>query len=536
MNKFIVSAVSFSLSLLVLVGCTPQQDRWKYHSGQFEEKKGEADKLIDQVGDGKPSANIDYMEYVSDEIFINPIAVRERVEDTDLILNSTLSYNARGEISIDEIASDLSYMSGVKITLAPEIVIGARQVAPEYEVQKGQDSPEKLQGTSGGDGDRDFKLTMRPSWKKATLRNILNQLSTNLNVSWSYDKDAELIHMYRYRSQSYKFHVPSEKVKHTAQITNDSGGDSGSISGSAIKSSIAFDTDFWSKIGTSIESYLSRNGTHSVNKDLYEITVFDTDEVHSTINKYVRETNDEQLVNILYDVQIITLQSEDEDLLNLNYNAVYEGATKSLAFGTPRPDASGLGSLVGGITGTESKWNGSQLFVDALSRYGKTHVFDRFQRVQINNMPTTHLVSLSEDYLKERAGNAEEGVISETASLTPLITGLSLSLRGHVVNDSKIMLTTALDRKTQQGDFKDVPLGDGRSLQSASVVAEGGFLTSLIHSGETLIVSGYIQNQRSLESSGTAGSEAYWSGGGRDNAGQRRVILFMITPRVMGNT
>lgn len=496
-----------SIFIFVLQGCSNTYEK------VIEDSKNNteiATRLNQKLDDGEPNSSINYEKFITEKFFVSPIPIIQKKNKSHEKLLREYTVNEISVLSISQITQELSILTGIKFRLAPEIIDGI-------------DTVEEI----------------RPQWIETKLQDILNQIESQLSFSWEFIEKNNTIDIYRYKTKNYTIHVPTESESHSTEMSNaslsggssdgssagGSSGGGGGGGGSSISTSLSLENDFWGNIEESIAATLSAEGRFSVHPDTFTVYVTDTELVHERIENLIENINTEQLKQVVFNIDIYRLSSNDSDIYGLNYEAIYKGAEASINFTTPRAAVAGLSNLVLGKSG--GSFAGSQFFLDALSKYGAAERLDHYKRVTLNNRLAPVTIFRNTPYLGSVNTVLDQGQSSTGAALRDLITGFSLTLRPHIINKNEVLLTLATDRKSA-GEAEVIAVSQNLALQKIDTEGDSFYSQSIVKNNQTMVLTGYVSNNDNATSSGIGKSSAWWAGGRREATRAYSIIVITV--------
>ncbi len=521
--------LTLSLSIFFF-GCSAQQSFNNVTSDHSNDTKIAA-KFNQELSEGKPYSTINYERYITSKLFVASKPVIKKLSETHEKLKKQYTLNQTNAVDISQIAQELSLLSGIKFRLAPEVIDGINI----------KSSTSNFSADAAGTINKNtlneklnFNTSMRPQWVKTKLLDILNQIESQLSLSWKYSIKNNTIDIYRYKTKAYTIHVPTEKENHISQMSNESlsDSDSGTKQGSNVTTTLEINSDFWFKIEQSIDAVLSIAGRYSVHPDIFTIYVTDTELVHEMLEQLIDGINNEQLKQVVFNVDIYRLSSNSSDIYGLNFDAIYQTANTAINLTTPRSIATGLYTLTGQNQQASSKYKGSQFFLDALSGYGKAERLDHYKRVTLNNRIAPVMIFKNTPYLRSVGSVIGDGQSQSEAELTDLITGFNLMLRPHLINTNEVLLTLSLDRKSA-GDFDLISAGPDVFLERPNIEGDSMYSQSIMKNNQTMVLTGYVSKNSNASSSGVGNSSAWWAGGRQDVSRDHSIIVITVNISIL---
>lgn len=533
----------YTLSLLVtiiftqLIGCNTHEVRKSRVEGGIGVVGSNVSTAIQRMKEGDIVDEARIEDYIVSDFWVNPVPIITAKKERDPELNRRFSYVTSQNISIEKLAQDIGLASGVQFTLAPEVIYGLRlseKLTEETDVTK----DEKSSGNSNKAKDLRFITSLRAAWVDTTLFDVVSQLTSQLNISWRYNKSINTIHLYKFRSETYDVHLPGENIEYSTRMSNESlvkGDGSASVSGSSISTDVGITTDPWVGLTERLRVITTEGGRFSTDRANFKVTVNDTDVVHEKFTKMLAELQKDALKQIVFDISLLTVTGSQKDLYGLNFEALYEN-TVNASLSTLRPvDAALSAASLGVDKSTVSHVRKANAFVDALSSYGQAMIVNNYQKSTLNNQVTSIVQSRNRPYLRQVSIPVEGSNFNQNgeASLTDLITGFSLSVRPHLINESEMLVSLTINRRSAPDEFESVDAGAGIFLERPDIKDDSEFQQFIIGDNQTKIIAGAINEQSQTSSSGAVDRDMWWLGGSSGLNQERIMMVIFITARIL---
>lgn len=520
-----------------LVGCNTHEVRKSRVEGGIGLNGSKVSTSIQRMKDGDTVDEARIDDYIVSDFWVNPVPIITAKKERDPELNRRFSYVTSQNISIEKLAQDIGLASGVQFTLAPEVIYGLRlaeKLTEETDVTK----EEKSQSNSKKAQDLRFITSLRAAWVDTTLFDVVSQLTSQLNISWKYNKSINTIHLYKYRSETYDVHLPGENIAYSTRMSNESlvnGDGSASVSGSSISTDVDITTDPWIGLTERLRVISSEGGRFSTDRANFKVTVNDTDVVHEKFATMLAELQKDALKQIVFDISLLTVSGNQKDLYGLNFESLYEN-TVNASLSTLRPVDAALSAASLGIDKSDlSHVRRANAFVDALSSYGQAMIVNNYQKSTLNNQVTSIVQSRNRPYLRQVSIPVQGSDFNQNgeASLTDLITGFSLSVRPHLINESEMLVSLTINRRSAPDDFETVDAGAGISLERPDIKDDSEFQQFIIGNNQTKIIAGAITEQGQSNSSGAVDRDMWWLGGSSGFSQERVMMVIFITARIL---
>jgi len=383
------------------------------------------------------------------------------------------------------------------------------------------------------------------------LTDFLDHVSGRMGLFWKFDYEDKRIVFYKFDTKTFSLHMMPGDIVADATLTNttsasskDTNSQSTSMAGQSVKLSSSIKA--WEQTTKTIEKMLSKSGgRYESNEALGTIVVTDTPMVLADIGRYVEHVNKVMSRQVSFDVVIYDVELDDENLLGVDWNFVWNEAGKfatgfTAASSTASAAASGVNFLskfsskpdMSGLADpkTLNGANTSTAFIRALETQGRLSLKTHQQTMTLNNTPvpvkvadeTTYLASASSG---TTAASSSTGTL--TTSLTPgkVVSGLTMTLLPRIFDANQLMLQMSMDIT----DLKSIAtITSGTSSIQAPKISTKSFIQRVaVNNGETLVMSGFDQDKHSVNS-----DQSLNIPGGLGRSEKHVVTVIMITPRI----
>lgn len=389
---------------------------------------------------------------------------------------------------------------------------------------------------SGGPGDSISGI----SWVNKPLRGLLDLVTARLGLGWKYADDIATI--YFLDTQVFQLYaIPGTTkmkttVKSGAETSNSSGQTTSSFSadGSSQETGLSFESNIVRDIEKTLQTMVTPGlGRLSVSPSTGTVTITDRPDVLRMVKNYLDTENKRITRQVLLNVKVLSVQIDDSDSAGVNWNAVYESVNSKLGFNTAFAQATGGMNSNIGIIKESSRWNGTNLIINALSSQGRVSTLSSPSVTTLNLKPAPILVGRQKTYLAEVSTTAIEGGGSSQQSLTPgtITTGFNMTLLPYLMNGPEMLLEYSMNLSALNG--MDTAESGGNKIQMPDVDNRIFSQSVRLRSGETLVLSGFDQTINNANKEGV-GDSSFWLLGGKGlGSKQRDVIVVLITPVVL---
>ena len=319
-------------------------------------------------------------------------------------------------------------------------------------------------------------------------------------------------------------------------------------------SSLKGNLSIWKDLETTIKQLLSPEGKVIVSESSTSVTVRDKATNVDLIGQYVRNLNANLSKQVLVKISIIEVNLDSAYNMGIDWSIVrrvFSGTNFQLDanYGTPVSIKALTGEDTPPIIGLQAvnpgKTPSQTILLNALSQQGKTATISEPRVLCLNNQVSVIRITRSEGYAASvqnttlagtAAGSSTVG--SVTAQITPgiIVTGLTLYLLPKIFNgDVYLQVNADLSTNLGLGEFGPAPTsGQPTSqIQLPNITAKHFNQRSMIHSGNTLILSGFRQTSNQTGAMQLLQSQTL---GGKASLELSKETIILITPIILNGS
>jgi type IVB pilus formation R64 PilN family outer membrane protein len=272
-------------------------------------------------------------------------------------------------------------------------------------------------------------------------------------------------------------------------------------------------------------SVVGAAGRASANPELGLLVVTARPAVLDRVAAYVDSINARFAQNVLIDIKVYSLALDGQAALGFSLDALYNRLGQygvSVVGAAPLQAATGApGQLTIRASDPASRWNGSQLFAQALSQFGQVALQTQGQVLAINGQPSPIQVANEVNYLASSATSAAANV-GTTSTLTPgsRVVGFTANFLPLILGDSRILLQyqmqiSALTALTQVSS-------GGNSIQTPQIASQSLQQQAFVRDGQAIVLFGFDQTRDTLDSAAGLG------GASRASRGERQLVVIVM--------
>ena len=385
------------------------------------------------------------------------------------------------------------------------------------------------------------------------LSGLLNQVATDLDLLWYYDKNS--IVFYETETRTFTLYALGTEVAYQTSVSTDNSNEV----------SLESTLKEWDEVENAISSIIgkSSNADFTVSRSLGTITVTASPSVLARVGEYIERQNKRLSQLITIDVKVLQVTISNDSAFGLNLAAAINSTSGLNIVANPKNNLASteassmniavLSNTVSALTGaTHMEGNsivegaytndqimngslagaaGSNALIEALAKQGKVSlvtnvgVTTRSNRVApVSNTRTT-------GYIKRFESRNFTTVESSTVDQDDLETGFTMQLLPNVLDNGKILL---LFRMSVRELLRMSTQTIGEVTLQLPEVEERSFMQEVImESGQMLVVSGFEKQTNEDTRYGLGDPDFMALSGSRETSATREVLVVILTPQVL---
>lgn len=486
-------------------------------------------------------------------------------------LDRDIAYRAAGPVSINELAQVITKETGLPVIVAPDainpsILSSGRSSGSSAQSKGASSDPDSLAGLmpAGVMGAvpsqaRSYDLDLGPSGLisginfSGNVSGLLNQATSRLGLSWHFDQELQGVRITYFDTRTFDVwtfgdELEIESTVKSGLLTSTGGsGNSGTSSsssgatgesGSNQSTKSTYKTSLMSDIESNVKAMLSTQppGRLYLSRSTGALTVSDRPEVLNRISVYLKDTNRSITRQVLFNVKVYEVNFKDSDQTAINWSAVYKSISGKWGFGLSNTVA-GISteaiSASGSILDTSSSpWAGSKAVVQALSEQGRVSEVRSPSVTTLNLQPAPIQIGNVQSYVASSSTTTTASVGSST-SLTPatITSGFNMMLLPKLLDSENMLLMITLSISSKP-TFKDFVSNESK-IQTTDYDTKNVAPKVRLKSGETLVLTGFDENNDTANKSGVGSASFFGLGGGRTRATTHSALVVLVTPIVL---
>ncbi|EEB7410237.1 PilN family type IVB pilus formation outer membrane protein, partial [Salmonella enterica] len=256
---------------------------------------------------------------------------------------------------------------------------------------------------------------------------------------------------------------------------------------------------------------------------------------------FVDERNREMNRQVQLSVKVLSVSNTRNEQFGLDWNLIYKslqqaGATLNNAGGEIAGATSAGVSILDTATGSAARFSGSSLLIKALSEQGEISVVTSQDSVVTNLTPVPIQIANQTVYVAGSATTTTTDV-GATTTLTPgmITTGFNMTLLPLIrqAGDVQLQLNFNLSDPPTIRSFTSK---DGNSYIEMPYTKLRSLSQKVnLRAGQSLVLTGFSQDNTSVNKRGTFTPGNFLFGGGRNGEHGRSTLVIIITPLLAGN-
>lgn len=385
-------------------------------------------------------------------------------------------------------------------------------------------------------------------------RGLLDHLAGQLGIYWRIAGDQ--VEFYLLDTRIFHISTLGGKMDSNATVGSGgaaSGGAGGGASGGADAGGgavtagtqdvqVKMSSEIWVDLVKMVKSLASPLGKIEASESLGLISVTDAPPALESVEKVINKLNASMNTQVMVDVHVYSLELTDKDDYQIDWNAFFttvQGGGKLALQSAPAAQV-GLSTLTATLLSTAPGWNqwqGTNAVIKALSKIGKVAIVTSGTMVTMNNQPVPINLQRSVTYLASTQSGSISTGVATGPTLTPgtVNTGFQMNVMPRVLDEKRLMLQCALNISSLQslGTISSGTGANALTIQTPEVISRSILQRAMLRSGETLILTGFEQEQLTSNKQGMGMPENILLGGENLAEKKKTSLIVMITPHIV---
>ena len=430
-------------------------------------------------------------------------------------------------LSLMEIAGQINNLTDIPVRIEDMLL---------YEMQdssgEAASSEENSMRMGGSSGTTTSSTRMLVAYS-GSLSGLLEQVSSRFSVWWKY-KDG-VISFYNLETRTFVIYALTGDYS----ISSNVGGDATSASSSSASSVLSTtNVSLWDELKDSLIQMLPENSRLSSSPTTGTITITASPFTILRVAKFIKKQNDMLSRQVAIGVKILQVTVDNTDNYGLDLSAVLSsgGIAHSLA-GPYSNTADTTGKISMAILDASrsplKKWNGTELFIDALSEQGLVSLMTNTAVTTLNNKIVPVQVATEQSYISTITSTTDaDGDTSYAITPGTVISGINMQLMPRILKHGRVMLKFSLSL-TDLLELETINLGSGGQVQLPTIGTRGFIQEVVLKSGSTLVLTGFEKTTSSVNKRGIGSPDFTLLGGHNNKLEERSVLVILLTPEVL---
>lgn len=475
-----------------------------------------------------------------------------------------ITVGSRDGLTLSEISGLITRICGVRVILSPEVMAAGhgagsagvtRRISGPLPVpdDSGRIPLDQLGAAGGGQQTAVAPATLNGLRWQGPLGGLLDNITARTGLSLRTDHGAVVF--YLTETRTFQFAFLNTRVNSNASVSSGStssmgtsggsGGGDNSVSGdssSSQKTTTLQDRDAYEDIRKTMETILTpEKGRYWLSESTGVLTVTDTPQVLETVSHYVDEQNREMNRQVQLSVKVLSVSNTRNEQFGIDWGLVYKslqqvGATLNNAGGDIAGATSAGVSILDTATGSAARFSGSSLLIKALSEQGDISVVTSQDSTVTNLTPVPIQMADQTVYVAGSATTTTTDV-GATTTLTPgmITTGFNMTLLPLIRQAGDVQLQVNFNL-SDPPTIRSFTSKDGNSYIEMPYTKLRSLSQKVnLRAGQSLVLTGFSQDNTSVRKSGTFTPGNFLFGGGRKGEHGRSTLVIIITPLLAGN-
>ncbi|ECF2146591.1 PilN family type IVB pilus formation outer membrane protein [Salmonella enterica subsp. enterica serovar Newport] len=475
-----------------------------------------------------------------------------------------ITVGSRDGLALSEISGLITRICGVRVILSPEVMAAGHGVGSAGVTRRtsgplpvpddsGRIPLDQLGVAGGGQQTALAPATLNGLRWQGPLGGLLDNITARTGLSWRTDHGAVVF--YLTETRTFQFAFLNTRVNSNASVSSGStssmgtsggsGGGDNSVSGdssSSQKTTTLQDRDAYEDIRNTMETILTpEKGRYWLSESTGVMTVTDTPQVLETVSYYVDEQNREMNRQVQLSVKVLSVSNTRNEQFGIDWGLVYKslqqvGATLNNAGGDIAGATSAGVSILDTATGSAARFSGSSLLIKALSEQGDISVVTSQDSTVTNLTPVPIQMADQTVYVAGSATTTTTDV-GATTTLTPgmITTGFNMTLLPLIRQAGDVQLQVNFNL-SDPPTIRSFTSKDGNSYIEMPYTKLRSLSQKVnLRAGQSLVLTGFSQDNTSVRKSGTFTPGNFLFGGGRKGEHGRSTLVIIITPLLAGN-
>ncbi|NDK99301.1 PilN family type IVB pilus formation outer membrane protein [Photorhabdus bodei] len=444
-------------------------------------------------------------------------------------------------MTLSQFAEKIKRICGVPVLISADARFTVSPPGSASEVKEsGQEEVvvnSNVQSVSEGGQPEEMKINVH--WH-GSLAGLLDSVILSSGLHWKVHNGA--VHIFKTETRVFQIYaLPgtdalSSSVTATTNATFGgglNGSDSGNgNSGSSQTLATSLTRSVMDEIQKAVANMLTPGeGKLTLSMATASLVVTDSPEVLDRIKDYIDQQNKLLTTQVVLNVKILNLTFDRADQYGVDWSLAYKDAHIGVGgAGSGVTEGSDISTNIHILKGPFSD---SNLLIKALSTQGKVSIVTQPSVTTLNLQAVPMQVATQTGYVSSTSSTSTPQVgISVGIEPATVTTGFNMLMLPYAMADKQILLqyNISLSDLKRLEKFGEKATGQ---VQLPTIDLRAFSQKVRLHSGETLVLSGFEQQSDNSDRSGLGSPDNQFLGGSRQGKRNHNVIVVMITPIVV---
>ncbi len=395
------------------------------------------------------------------------------------------------------------------------------------------------------------------------LSGFLDYLANRFGVWWRYKNG--IVSFFNTETRIFNIYALPTETTISTSISGTAVGTSGGGAPSSQLSSQA-NLALWDSIEEGVTQIVGEsNGSLSFSRVAGTVTVTASPFIVRKVGNYVDTWNQKLSRQVAISIKLLQVTIDNEDNYGLNLNAVFNSSDIAATFTGPYSLVSGgtAGATTGLLSMTlikpDSKWNGSEAFIQAFSTLGKASLVTSASVTTLNNKAAPIQITTEENYVREtrvtKSNDSDDNTTDVDMDTDTLTYGFMMEVLPRILDHGRLILMFSMnlsDLLALETFSSDGSSGGGSSndedddennnndgerdttvVQLPKIQTRGFLQEIAMRSGSTLVLTGFERVQNMTNTAGIGKAKMGLLGGQSYSKNTRDVLVILLTPEVL---
>jgi len=389
-----------------------------------------------------------------------------------------------------------------------------------------------------------INLPTFPLQFQGTVHDLLDELTSKVDLYWHYDATKKEIVVYRTETKQFRLNLLPGSVSDTSSIAG---------TGSSTQSKVEFKNDArnpWEEALKSIRS-IGKDLVIEANQTYGLVIVTGTPDELARVKTFVDQLNQTAGSGVMIQLSVYDVRVSHTSNYGINWGAIYKATSNQLSWSNmdvtnalPSPYGTKIAkaTLTGDIK--HGPFDGSSIVASAIQKYtDSTYVTgDRFFSLNGQSNPISDVQQNS--YIKQvsvtalggnDAGSSDNVQVS--AEPATLQTGYVFNITPQIIDDAAIRIHLSLEISAlvemveRQMGGKDNPT----TMQLPRVKHKKLIQSFALNNGQTAVISGFTSDVNNVGTQSLGGKSAWALGGNQATEAEKIMTVIVVSAYIIGS-